>query len=68
MAKRIFPVKINLKGGMITAVDLLSIAKIAEKSGVKNICFGSRQQLYVKGTIDQCNEILGPLEQLNLCV
>lgn len=68
MAKRILPVKINLKGGMITAVDLLAIAQIAEDAGVKNISFGSRQQLYVKGTIDQCIEMLKPLEQLNLCV
>ncbi len=68
MAKRKIPIKINLKGGMITAIDLLTIAEVAEKAGVKHLQFGSRQQLYIKANPAQTSWILEQLQQLNLCV
>jgi rubredoxin len=68
MTKRNIPVKINLKGGMITANDLLTIAGIAEEAGVNHLQFGSRQQLYIRGNAEQHSSMMAKFAQMNFCV
>lgn len=43
-----FIIKINLRGGIISAGNFMSILGIAEKAGVDFVRFGNRQELYFR--------------------
>lgn len=50
-------VKVNLPGGIVSVGDLSVILETLEKSGVENVRFGTRQQLYFSATSDQLEDI-----------
>jgi rubredoxin len=50
-------VKVNLPGGIIAVGDLSEMLEILEDSGVENIRFGTRQQLYFSANKKQIEDI-----------
>jgi rubredoxin len=48
MLRRNHLIKINLPGGIISAGDFYSIVTTAEKAGVRDIQFGTRQQVFFR--------------------
>lgn len=50
-------VKVNLPGGIISVGDLSQILEILENTGVENIRFGTRQQLYFAANKVQLEDI-----------
>jgi hypothetical protein len=50
-------VKINLRGGVVSAGDMYEILVIAERSGATDIYFGTRQQLYFNIDADRIEDL-----------
>jgi hypothetical protein len=50
-------IKVNLPGGIVSVGDLSVMLEILEKSGVENVRFGTRQQLYFSATSAQLEDI-----------
>ena len=50
-------IKVNLPGGIVSVGDLSVMLDILKKSGVENVRFGTRQQLYFSATSAQLEDI-----------
>lgn len=50
-------IKVNLPGGIVSVGDLSVMLDVLEKSGVANVRFGTRQQLYFSATPAQLEDI-----------
>jgi rubredoxin len=55
--ERIHTIKINLPGGVVAAGDLLEILDALQKAGVSQVCFGTRQQLFIRASPDQVESL-----------
>lgn len=62
MLRRNHIIKINLRGGIVSAGDLLSIVSTAEKARVTDIQFGTRQQIFFKVSDKYLEELTSSLE------
>ena len=60
--KNSFTIKINFTGGIISPGDLMSILAAAELSGVKQVSFGLRQQLFIEVPNEEYNKFTGALK------
>jgi len=59
-------IKLNLPGGIIPAGDLFSIITAAENAGVKNVQFGTRQQMFLKVKDEKYKDFANALKQANI--
>lgn len=50
-------IKVNLPGGIVSVGDLSEILEILESTGIQNVRFGSRQQLYFSASPNQLEDI-----------
>lgn len=66
MLRKHHHIKINLPGGIVTAMDLYAIMTAAEKAHVENIQLGNRQQLYCGVTGSNLKQFTKDLDQLQL--
>lgn len=57
LAENLHLIKVNLPGGIVAAGDLLHILNAAEKAGIKKVCFGNRQQLFVSVVANQLEDL-----------
>src|SRR3990170_4875812 len=63
MIRRNHTIKINLTGGIVSAGDLFAIVTAAENARVREIQFGTRQQMIFKVSDQYVKEISQALEQ-----
>jgi len=63
MIKKNNTVKINLPGGIVSAGDLFSIVTAAENARISDVQFGTRQQLVIKVTDKNTEDLTQALEQ-----
>jgi rubredoxin len=66
MFKKNYIVKINLPGGIVAAGDLYAIADAAGRARVRDMQFGSRQQLYCKVADRYGAAFLGELDSAGI--
>jgi rubredoxin len=66
MFRKNYIVKINLPGGIVAAGDLYAIVEAAEKAGVTDVQFGTRQQLFCKVADKYGPAFLQALEQAGI--
>lgn len=66
MARKFNTVKINKRGGLVPAGDLLFIARAARDAGADAIRFGNRQQLFLKIPVEQTPAFCDRLQQQEL--
>src|SRR5687768_15695371 len=59
-------IKINLPGGIASAGDLLTILEAAEKAKVEDVQFGIRQQLYLKPSEKNVEELKTHLDEAQI--
>ena len=59
-------IKINLPGGIVSAGDLLTILEAAEKAKVEDVQFGIRQQLYLKPSEKNAEELKALLDEAQI--
>jgi rubredoxin len=63
MIRRNHTIKINLAGGIVSAGDLFSIVTAAENARVRDVQFGTRQQMIFKVSDQYIKEVSESLEQ-----
>ena len=63
MIRRNHTIKINLTGGIVSAGDLFAVVAAAENARVKEIQFGTRQQMIFKVSDQYVKEVSQALEQ-----
>lgn len=66
MARKFNTVKINKRGGLVPAGDLLFIARAAREAGADAIRFGNRQQLLLKIPVERTVAFCDQLKQQEL--
>ncbi|MEJ6980463.1 rubredoxin [Pedobacter sp. P351] len=50
-------IKVNLRGGIVAAGDLLDILNAAEKAGIEKVSLGNRQQLFLSVAQEQLEDL-----------
>ena len=60
--KNSFTIKINFTGGIISPGDLMNILAAAELSGVMQVSFGLRQQLFIEVANEEYNKFTAALK------
>lgn len=66
MYRKTHVVKINLYGGIVSAGDMYAIVNAAEKAGIEEVQFGTRQQLYMRVEDHRLAELDMVLQEHNI--
>lgn len=66
MFRKNYIVKINLPGGIVAAGDLYTIVEAAQRAGVTEMQFGTRQQLFCKVADRYGEDFIGELHRAGL--